>query len=159
MGMCSHVTSHVRRGQRRDKKENRERERERGKGNAREVRSVPQPRPQRPKQTMMMAQSLRRTSAAQSRCIYFETLCSGVGDGETYERSAIEEHIRAKQVMLAAAQAELDETNGESNEAQRALENGITSPMGHGLLESLVLVPARAMRTVADDWREGTGVL
>ena len=31
-----------------------------------------------------------------------------VGDGETYERSAIEEHIRVKQVMLAGAQEELD---------------------------------------------------
>jgi hypothetical protein len=82
-----------------------------------------------------------------------------VGDGETYERSAIEEHIRVKRTMLAAAQEKLDATNGESNEARRALENGITSPMGHGTLESLVLVPVRAMRTVADDWREENGLL
>ena len=40
-----------------------------------------------------------------------------------------------------------------------APENGITSPMGHGTLESLVLVPVRAMRTVADDWREENGLL
>ena len=81
-----------------------------------------------------------------------------LGDGETYERSAIEEHIRVKQVMLAAAQEKLVATNGESNEARRALENGITSPMGHGTLASLVLVPVRAMRTVADDWREENGL-
>ena len=81
-----------------------------------------------------------------------------VGDGETYERSAIEEHIRVKQVMLAGAQEELDATNGESNEARRALENGITSPMGHGTLESLVLVPARMARRMADQWREENGV-
>ena len=47
-----------------------------------------------------------------------------VGDGETYVRSAIEEHIRVKQVMLAAAQEKLDATNGESNEARRAVELG-----------------------------------
>ena len=64
-----------------------------------------------------------------------------------------------KQVMLAAAQEELNVTNGESNEARRALmKNGITSPMGHGTLASLVLVPVRAMRTVADDWREENGL-
>ena len=39
-----------------------------------------------------------------------------------------------------------------------APETGITSPMGHGTLESLVLVPVRAMRTVADDWREENGL-
>ena len=80
-------------------------------------------------------------------------------DGETYERTAIEEHIRVKRVMLAAAQEELNVTNGESNEAQRALmKNGITSPMGHGTLESLVLVPARMARRMADQWREENGV-
>ena len=61
-----------------------------------------------------------------------------------------------KQVMLAAAQEELNVTNGESNEAQRALmKNGITSPMGHGTLESLVLVPARMARRMADQWERG----
>ena len=80
-----------------------------------------------------------------------------VGDGETYERSAIEEHIRVKQVMLAAAQEKLDATNGESNEARRALENGIMSPMGHGTLGSLVLVPVRGMRRMVGDWREKNG--
>jgi hypothetical protein len=84
-----------------------------------------------------------------------------VGDGETYERSAIEEHIRMKQVMLAAAQEELNVTNGESNEARRALmKNGITSPMGHGTLESLVLAPARIVRRMAGwrGWREESGL-
>ena len=80
-----------------------------------------------------------------------------VGDGETYERSAIEEHIRVKQVMLAAAQEKLVATNGESNEARRALENGIMSPMGHGTLESLALVPARALRRLAEEWRAEHG--
>ena len=82
-----------------------------------------------------------------------------VGDGETYERSAIEEHIRVKRVMLAAAQEELDATNGESNEARRAVENGIMSPMGHGTLESLMLVPARIVGRMAIQWREENGVL
>ena len=92
------------------------------------------------------------------RAIGIVVVSSGSGGGETYERSAIEEHIRVKQVMLAAAQEKLVATNGESNEARRALENGITSPMGHGTLASLVLVPVRAMRTVADDWREENGL-
>ena len=80
-------------------------------------------------------------------------------DGETYERAAIERHIAEKQTMLEAAQQELEETNGESERAQRGLAHGITSPMGHGTLESLVLSPARAMRRVADQWREENGVL
>ena len=33
------------------------------------------------------------------------------------------------------------------------VENGITSPMGHGTLESLALVPARALRRLAEEWR------
>ena len=82
-----------------------------------------------------------------------------VGDGETYERSAIEEHIRVKQVMLAAAQEKLDATNGESNEARRAVENGIMSPMGHGTLDNLMLVPARAMMRMVTQWREENEVL
>ena len=82
-----------------------------------------------------------------------------VGDGETYERSAIEEHIRVKQVMLAGAQEELDAANGESNEARRAVENGIMSPMGHGTLDNLMLVPARAMMRMVTQWREENGVL
>ena len=80
-------------------------------------------------------------------------------DGETYERTAIEEHIRVKRVMLAAAQEELDATNGESNEARRAVENGIMSPMGHGTLDNLMLVPARAMMRMVTQWREENGVL
>ena len=60
--------------------------------------------------------------------------------------------------ILAAAQEELDATNGESNEARRALENGITSPMGHGTLESLMLAPARIVRRMAGDWREENGL-
>ena len=74
-------------------------------------------------------------------------------DGETYERAAIERHITEKQTMLEAAQQELEETNGESERAQRVLAHGITSPMGHGTLASTGLVPVLALRRLADDWR------
>ena len=80
-----------------------------------------------------------------------------VGDGETYERSAIERHIADRQKILRDAQQELDETGGESERAQRVVENGITSPMGHGTLESLALVPARALRRLAEEWRAEHG--
>ena len=75
-------------------------------------------------------------------------------DGETYERSAIERHIRDKQKMLRDAQQELEDTNGESERAQRVLANGMKSPMGHGVLENTALVPARIVKRLADDWRE-----
>ena len=39
-----------------------------------------------------------------------------------------------------------------------APETGITSPMGHGTLESLVLAPVLALRRLADDWRAENGV-
>ena len=83
-------------------------------------------------------------------------------DGETYERAAIERHIAEKQTMLEAAQQELEETNGESERAQRVLANGITSPMGHGTLASTglvpVMVPVLALRRLADDWRAENSV-
>ena len=75
-------------------------------------------------------------------------------DGETYERAAIERHIAEKLTMLEAAQQELEETNGESERAQRVLAHGITSPMGHGTLESTALAPARMAKRMADDWRK-----
>ena len=81
-----------------------------------------------------------------------------VGDGETYERSAIERHIADRQKILRDAQQELDETGGESERAQRVVANGITSPMGHGTLESLMLAPARIVRRMAGDWREEIGL-
>ena len=74
-------------------------------------------------------------------------------DGETYERSAIERHIRDKQKMLRDAQQELEDTNGESERAQRVLANGMKSPMGHGVLENTALVPARIVKRLADEWR------
>ena len=74
-------------------------------------------------------------------------------DGETYERAAIEKHIATRQKMLEQAQEELEETDGESQRAQRILANGITSPMGHGTLASTGLVPVLALRRLADDWR------
>ena len=77
-----------------------------------------------------------------------------MGDGETYEREAIERHIRDKQAMLDKAQKELDDTGGESKRAQRTVAEGITSPRGHGTLESTALVPARAMKRMAADWRK-----
>jgi hypothetical protein len=81
-----------------------------------------------------------------------------VGDGETYERSAIERHIRDRQAILEARQKELEDTNGESERAQGALEHGITSPMGHGTLETTALVPARMAKRMADEWRAGNRV-
>ena len=78
-------------------------------------------------------------------------------DGEVYERAAIERHIRDKQKMLRDAQQELEDTNGESERAQRALANGITSPMGHGIFEHTGLVPARMAKRLADEWREENG--
>ena len=85
-----------------------------------------------------------------------------MGDGETYERAAIEKHIAMRQKMLEQAQEELEETNGESRRAQRILANGITSPMGHGTLASTglapVMVPVLALRRLADDWRAENGV-
>ena len=64
--------------------------------------------------------------------------------------------------MLEAAQQELEETNGESERAQRVLAHGITSPMGHGTLASTglvpVMVPVLALRRLADDWRAENGV-
>ena len=45
----------------------------------------------------------------------------------------------------------------ESERAQRVVENVITSPMGHGTLESLALVPARALRRLAEEWRAKHG--
>ena len=75
------------------------------------------------------------------------------GDGETYERSAIEEHFRVKQAAIDDAKKELEETHYESERALRILRTGITSPMGHGRLESTALVPARGMKRLADKWR------
>ena len=77
-----------------------------------------------------------------------------MGDGETYEREAIERHIRDKQAVLDKAQKELDDTGGESKRAQQTMAEGVTSPMGHGTLERLELVPARAMKRMAEDWRK-----
>ena len=39
------------------------------------------------------------------------------------------------------------------------MKDGITSPMGHGTLESLVLAPARIVRRMAGwrGWREESG--
>ena len=76
-----------------------------------------------------------------------------VGDGETYERSAIEKYIAEKQTMLEASRQELEETNGESQRAQRALADGIRSPMGPGTLKSTGLVPALNLRRLAAEWR------
>ena len=45
-------------------------------------------------------------------------------------------------VDAETAQKELDDTGGESKRAQRTVAEGITSPMGHGTLESTALVPA-----------------
>ena len=77
-----------------------------------------------------------------------------MGDGETYEREAIERHIRDKQATLEKAQKEFDDTDGASKRARRTVAEGITSPMGHGTLESTALAPARAMKRMADDWRK-----
>ena len=65
------------------------------------------------------------------------------GDGETYERSAIEEHFRVKQAAIDDALKEFQETNGESNRAARILKTGITSPMGHGRFDIMTLTPNR----------------
>ena len=78
-------------------------------------------------------------------------------DGETYERAAIEKHIATRQKMLEQAQEELEETDGESQRAQRILANGITSPMGHGTLASTGLVPVLALRRLAEEWRAKNG--
>ena len=77
-----------------------------------------------------------------------------VGDGETYEREAIERHIRDKQATLEKAQREFDDSYGASERARRTVAEGITSPMGHGTLESTVLAPARMAKRMADDWRK-----
>ena len=77
-----------------------------------------------------------------------------VGDGETYEREAIERHIRDKQATLEKAQKEFDDSDGASERARRTVAEGITSPMGHGTLESTVLAPARMAKRMADDWRK-----
>ena len=63
-----------------------------------------------------------------------------MGDGETYEREAIERHIRDKQATLEKAQREFDDSDGASERARRTVAEGITSPMGHGMLESTALV-------------------
>jgi hypothetical protein len=76
-----------------------------------------------------------------------------VGDGETYERAAIERHICDRQAALEEAQQELEDTDGDSKRAQRTLEHGILSPMGHGTLASIVLVPARMAKRLASEWR------
>ena len=75
-------------------------------------------------------------------------------DGETYERDAIERHIRDKQATLEKAQKEFDDTDGASKRARRTVAEGITSPMGHGTLESTVLAPARMAKRMAGDWRK-----
>ena len=77
-----------------------------------------------------------------------------MGDGETYEREAIERHIRDKQATLEKAQKEFDDTDGASERARRTVAEGITSPMGHGTLESTALAPARMAKRMADDWRK-----
>ena len=77
-----------------------------------------------------------------------------VGDGETYEREAIERHIRDKQATLEKAQKEFGDTDGTSERARRTVAEGITSPMGHGTLESTALAPARMAKRMADDWRK-----
>ncbi len=74
-------------------------------------------------------------------------------DGETYERSAIEECLRVKQAALDDAIKELQDTDGKSERAIRIIATGITSPMGHGRLESPKLTPNRSMKRLADEWR------
>ena len=76
-----------------------------------------------------------------------------VGDGETYERYAIERWFRVRQALLDEAQAELESSNGESERALQVLAAGMTSPMGHGVLETTALAPNRAMRRQVEDWR------
>ena len=76
-----------------------------------------------------------------------------VGDGETYERYAIERWFRVRQALLDEAQAELESSNGESERALQVLGAGMTSPMGHGVLETTALAPNRAIRRQVEDWR------
>ena len=76
-----------------------------------------------------------------------------VGDGETYERYAIERWFRERQALLDEAQAELESSNGESERALQVLAAGMTSPMGHGVMETMALAPNRSLRRLADDWR------
>ena len=76
-----------------------------------------------------------------------------IGDGETYERYAIERWFRERQALLDEAQAELENSNGESERALQVLAAGMTSPMGHGVMETTALAPNRSLRRLADDWR------
>ncbi len=76
------------------------------------------------------------------------------GDGETYEREAIEEHFRVKQAAIDDALKEFQETNGESNRAARILKTGITSPMGHGRFDIMTLTPNRLAKREAEEWRQ-----
>ena len=76
-----------------------------------------------------------------------------VGDGETYERYAIERWFRERQALLDEAQAELESSNGESERALQVLGAGMTSPMGHGVMETTALAPNRSLRRLAEDWR------
>ena len=80
-----------------------------------------------------------------------------VGDGETYERSAIEECLRVKQAAMDDALKELQETGGQSNRAIRTLTTGLTSPMGHGKLEATTLIPNHNSKRLVDVWRQQHG--
>lgn len=78
-------------------------------------------------------------------------------DGEAYERATIERWIADKQAALHEAQRELEET-GNSQRAKRVIAAGISSPMGHGMLENVVLVPARTVKRMASQWREENAI-
>ena len=80
------------------------------------------------------------------------------GDGETYERSAIERYIHDKQEAMDIALNELQDTDGESKRAIRILKTGITSPMGNGKLKTTMLVPNQDKKRDVNEWRQENGI-
>ena len=65
-----------------------------------------------------------------TQCIFRDPVTC-VGDGETYEKSAVEQWISKKREILERAQKELEETNGRCT-AQTVVAGGIPSLMATG---------------------------
>mmetsp|Transcript_32808 Transcript_32808/g.67028 ORF Transcript_32808/g.67028 Transcript_32808/m.67028 type:complete len:682 (+) Transcript_32808:659-2704(+) len=74
-------------------------------------------------------------------------------DGETYERGAIERWIAGKREGVLAAQWELANGSDAEKEAQKVVDAGISSPLGHGRLDGTALYTNRLALSFVEKWR------
>ena len=88
---------------------------------------------------------------AHTACSFHKKVLAG--DGETYERQAIERWISDKKREMEQARVALRE-NEDHQRAKRIVETGVRSPMGFGELSNTRLTPNRAVRRLCQEWKE-----